>query len=83
MPSKTPPQHGERADALAANSHPEADLQNAQSKKIVYIDQNSKAHWAYEVSFFAQKAGLPEKPIYILDIILHVKDNKALFEKKL
>lgn len=41
-----------------------------EAKRIVYIDKNDKAHWAYHVSFDASaaKAGeLPAKPNYLID----------------
>ncbi len=41
-----------------------------QSTRIVYIDKNNKAHWAYHVSFDASAVkanALPAKPNYILD----------------
>jgi len=55
------------SQALYGNVKGQVDLQDGQVKKIIYLDKNNKAHWAYQVSFFANKPGLPEKPIYILD----------------
>jgi pseudolysin len=48
--------------------HP--DVKDQESKLIVYIDSNNKAHWAYQVTFFAEpaKSGeAPAKPVYIMD----------------
>lgn len=52
--------------------HGKPDITAQQSKLIVYIDDNSKAHWAYQVTFNASplEAGkIPSKPVFILDAV--------------
>lgn len=49
-----------------------AEIKNRQSKLIVFVDNNNKAHWAYQVTFFAApaKTGLaPAMPVYIMDAL--------------
>lgn len=41
---------------------------NKESKLIVYIDDQNKAHWAFYVSFYIQ-GKVPSKPVYLLDAI--------------
>lgn len=40
-----------------------------ESKLIVFIDKNNKAHWAYKISFTVpgKKGRIPAKPVYIID----------------
>lgn len=47
-------------------------LKNQHSQLIVYVDANNKAHWAYQVSFYANPVNenaMPAKPVYIMDAI--------------
>lgn len=37
------------------------------SKLLVYVDKDSKAHWAFLVSFLSNSARMPAKPTYIID----------------
>lgn len=38
------------------------------SSRIIYIDKNNKAHWAYLISFVASPANaIPQKPTFIMD----------------
>lgn len=47
-------------------------VEEPQSRLIVYIDDQNKAHWAYEVSFYAESpkdSATPSKPVYIIDAL--------------
>lgn len=46
-----------------------ATASDKQAKPMIFIDRNHKAHWAYQISFLieAATAGVPAKPVYILD----------------
>lgn len=47
-------------------------IKDQKAELIVYIDQANKAHYAYQISFYAEpvsEAKLPGKPTYILDAI--------------
>lgn len=49
-----------------------ADIRHEKSELIIYMDKNKKAHWAYQVSFYAMpvKTGdMPAKPLYIVDAL--------------
>lgn len=52
----------------AAQSNLKGDIQNKESKMIVYIDDQNKAHWAFYVSFYV-KGKIPAKPVYLIDAI--------------
>lgn len=44
------------------------DLSHAKTTRIVYIDKQNKAHWAYHVTFLSgSENGMPVVPTYILD----------------
>lgn len=43
-----------------------------QTERMVYVDKQSKAHWAYKVSFYvpaAKRGQLPSRPNYIVDAL--------------
>jgi pseudolysin len=44
-----------------------AQVQSRESKLIVYVDANNKAHWAFHVSAYVSADGKPAKPVYIVD----------------
>lgn len=47
-----------------------AEVRDQESKLIVYVDRDNKAHWAYKISFFVspiKSGGLPAKPTSIID----------------
>lgn len=51
-----------------------APVKDQQARLIVFMDAQSKAHWAYQVSFSAdviKDGGLPAKPNYIVDATSH------------
>jgi pseudolysin len=51
----------------AGNRNP---LTEAQKELLVYVDQQSKAHWAFLISFkSAANQGLPAKPTYLIDAV--------------
>lgn len=41
-------------------------IKDQESKLIVYVDDQNKAHWAYHVTFMVE-GDAPAKPVYILD----------------
>lgn len=54
----------------------QSEVSDAEVKMVVYIDQNSQAHWAFHISFvskshqgLAEKPSMVAKPNYILDAI--------------
>lgn len=75
--SKLQPVQGEKALSHAIKMYQQTEgahhtIKNEQTKLIVYLDKNKKAHWAYQVNFYAfpTKAGeMPAKPLYILDAL--------------
>jgi pseudolysin len=47
-----------------------AAINNPQITRLVYVDDNKKAHWAYQVSFLVELPHLaPAKPTYIVDAL--------------
>ncbi len=45
-------------------------LTQSKASLIVYVDSDAKAHWSYLVTFKSTpKAGLPSKPVYIIDAL--------------
>ncbi|OGT53212.1 MAG: hypothetical protein A3E84_01105 [Gammaproteobacteria bacterium RIFCSPHIGHO2_12_FULL_42_13] len=52
-----------------AKANSKSDITNKQSKLMIYVDIENKAHWAYLVSFHVTNGekAMPEKPSYILD----------------
>lgn len=65
----------EQALRLAINDyqkkvHNHSEVKNPQSKLVVYVDENNKAHWSYLIHFdasAAQKNETPAIPTYIID----------------
>ncbi|VVC75513.1 Zinc metalloproteinase [Aquicella siphonis] len=51
-----------------AQDHAERVISNQKAELMVYLDEKNKAHWAYQVSFFAQpRSGTPAKPTFVVD----------------
>lgn len=49
-----------------------SELKDQESRLMIFVDQNNKAHWAYQVSFYAaptKNNTLPKKPVYIMDAV--------------
>lgn len=47
-----------------------ASEKNVKSKLVVYVDQQQKAHWVYQVTFdvpAVEMGALPAKPVYLID----------------
>lgn len=70
------------------NAGTQSAIKDQESKLIVYVDDQNKAHWAFQVSFYVQpvKDGvMPAKPVYLMDAVtFHVyakwDDIKTLTE---
>lgn len=63
----------EKALQFAMNSYQhngkvKGEFSQGNTKLMVYVDKENKAHWAFLVNFFVKaKEGTPAKPTYILD----------------
>lgn len=63
-----------------------SQTRDSRNRLMVYVDKNNKAHWAFQVSFYAapvKEKAMPEKPVYILDAVSfqtykHWNDIKTL-----
>lgn len=48
------------------------EISDQESKLMVYVDDNHKAHWVFRVNFYAEPVNgnvVPQKPIYIVDAV--------------
>ncbi len=65
------------AEALYRRQHPNQQMTILKTKanRIVYLDKDNKAHWAYLVDMVVNTKGKLEEPIYILD-----ENTKALYQ---
>jgi pseudolysin len=52
-------------------------ITNSKATLVVYVDDHSKAHWAYLVTFKSEpKSGLPARPVSIIDAL-----NSTIYEQ--
>lgn len=61
------------AEAIASfKSHYHGTCAEPEKKQValkVYVDDESKAHWVFHVSFYLQANGLPVKPNFLMDAV--------------
>ncbi len=65
----------DKALQLVINNHQQkvggsSAISEQQAKLIVYVDEANKAHWAYQISFYAdavKEGAAPSKPVAIVD----------------
>lgn len=56
--------------AYEAKTRMKAVLEETHTRMMVYVDDNNKAHWVYEVSFYVEpttESHEPVKPVYLID----------------
>lgn len=79
-------------DYYQSQHHESADLQKKQAALKVYVDDESKAHWVFHVSFYLKTNGVPVKPNFLMDAVTfkpyeawndvkHFEDEKKPVEK--
>lgn len=54
---------------LLKKKMPTVDAKESESKLMVYVDDNNKAHWVFYTSFYFPSVNgrMPSKPVYIID----------------